>query len=94
MTRAEALAACLKALNNAYIRPCERRLGIAWLATNKSRIEALLNRTLTVIAQRECDPKSLENWSAGQRVSRAGQKLHSDLSAPTRLWASDNQTTA
>jgi hypothetical protein len=94
MTHAELLTACLKALNDPSIRPVERRLGIAWMASNKTQLARLLTRTEELIAQRENDPNSLEKWASSQKVSRATTKLNSDLSAPTRLWARDYQTTS
>jgi len=93
MTHAELLTECLKALNSPHILPVERRLGIAWLANNKQRMQRLLTRTEALIAQRANDPASLTNWGSSQKVSRAAAKLTSDLSAPTRFWAPHNQTT-
>lgn len=94
MTHAELLLACLQALDNAHILPVERRLGIAWLAANKTQMQRLLTRTEALIARREADPTSLTNWGNSQKVSRAAARLNSDLSAPTRFWARDNQTAA
>ena len=93
MTHAELLLACLQALDSPHILRVERRLGIAWLAANKTQIQRLLTHTEALIAQREADPNSLTNWGSRQRLSRASAKLTSDLSAPTRLWARDYQTT-
>lgn len=94
MTHAELLLACRTALDSPHILPVERRLGVAWLASNKTEMQRLLTRTEKLIASRENNPASLTNWANSQKVSRATAQLNSDLSAPTRFWARDNQTAA
>jgi len=93
LTAAETLEACVRALNSLYIKGYEKRAGIAWIAGKPHRVPLLLARAQALIAEREADPSSLENWGRRQRFSRAYAATGPDLSTPSHFNTRKEYTT-
>ena len=93
LARQEAAEPLARALNSLYIRSHEKREVQALLEREPWQGPAELARVQQLIADRQADPDSLENWGSRQLFNRAYSATTPDVAEPSRFNTRREYTT-